>query len=109
MDSLNEGNNGEGLNATVSKTSGKGTIVEELEGVVNHVMVQLKEGHRHIQDLEVGAEVVDGDKRAARGVTERREAVEGALELGEVAGEGGRAGEDGGELEGLGGEGDDES
>lgn len=79
--------------------------------MVGYVPVQPQDGG-DVHDLDVGAEAVDGDHRP-RGVRSgggRGFDGERALELGELAGEGGRgAGEDGVALEGEGREGGDEA
>ena len=111
-DGLHERRGRERLDAPVPEAGRGGTILEEIEGVVGYVPVEPEYGG-DVDDLEVGAEAVDGDHGTSGvRVGGRGGGVDGerALELGEEAGEGGGgAGEDGVALEGEGREGGDEA
>lgn len=111
-DSLHERGGRERLDATIPEAGRGRAILEELKSVVGYVPVEPEYGG-DVDDLEVGAEVVDGDHGPGGvRVGGRGGGVDGerALELGEEAGEGrGGAGEDGVALEGEGREGGDEA
>lgn len=111
-DSLHERGGRERLDAPIPEASRRRAILEELESVVRYVPVEPEYGG-DVDDLEVGAEAVDGDHGAGGvRVGGRGGGVDGerALELGEVSGEGGGgAGEDGVALEGESREGGDEA
>lgn len=110
-DGLDESSSGESLHAAIPQASGGAAIPKELKGVVGNVVFQSQDGS-DVDDLHIRPEIIDDDRRRRRGVGRggRGRGFEGAFELGEVAGEGeGGAEEEGGGLEGPGGEGGDEA
>lgn len=111
-DGLYERGGRERLDAPIPEAGRGRAILEELESVVSYVPVEPEYGG-DVDDLEVGAEAVDGDHGPGGvRVGGRGGGVDGerALELGEEAGEGGGgAGEDGVALKGESREGGDEA
>lgn len=109
---LDKSSRGKGFDTTIPQTSSRATVPEQLKRVVRNVVVQTQNGS-HVDDLHIRPQVINHDSgrgRRGRGRGRRGGGFEGALELGEVAGEGeAGAEEERAGLEGPGGEGGDEA
>lgn len=108
-DGLHKSSSSESFNAAIPQASSGATVPEELKRVVWDVVFQAQD-RSDIDDLHVGPEIIDHNGGRRRGWRRRGGGFEGALELGEVAGEGERgAEEERVGLQGPGREGGDES
>lgn len=111
---LDKSSRGKGFDTAIPQTSSRATVPEQLKRVVRNVVVQAQNGC-HVDDLHIRPQVINhdsgrGGRGRGRGRRRRGGGFEGALELGEVAGEGeAGAEEERAGLEGPRGEGGDEA
>ena len=60
--SLNESSRSQSLNVAIPQTGGGRAIPEELERVIGDIVIDVQ-NRRHVDDLEVSPEVIEGDER----------------------------------------------